>query len=220
MIDPTTLDPATLRRPDLGDLLADDDWDVDEPLEFTDTAFAADDIAALAGVPISVDGCAFEACDLSLMTFVVVKHSHFSGCKLRGTSFRAPLQNVVVARCRLDECLFRMIRLRHVRFYDSELRDCEFYGSTLEQVTFDGGVFRGIGFDQCAIDGVNLTGVNELDISDPRTLTGVTIDETQVFGLAVRLAQLSGIDVQMLSVAAGGDDEGAIPPAGWNKAQG
>ena len=216
MIDPTTLDPAALRRPDLDDVLADGDWDVDEPLEFTDVVFTADDIDSLAGVPISADGCIFDSCDLSLMTFVIVKHSRFAGCKLRGTGFRRQLHNVVFERCRLDECLFRMIRLRQVGFHDSELRDCEFYGSTLERVTFDGGVFRGVGFDQCTIDGVDLTGVGELDISDPRTLTGVTIDETQVFGLALRLAHLSGIDVQMLSA----DDDDQEAPAGWNKPQG
>lgn len=194
MIDPRMLDAAQLRPLDATDI--DGDFDRDEPCEIENTLITAKDMAVLSGVPFSADGCLFVSCDLSVASIVGVRNSQLKSCKLRGTHFSKFVRNVVFDSCQLIECSFRMMMLESVSFERCQLSGNDFYHSALDTVAFPSTDFQGLGFDRCTLQNVDLCETSDLQIGDPRTLTGAAMCETQMPLIAARLAELSGIIVR------------------------
>jgi len=146
--------------------------------------------------PLVVEGRTITQVDLDDLVLVGAKSTTFTGCKLRGTKFRKFLRKVSFSDSFLAECELRMIALTAVEFSSSQLEGCDFYGSALTQVSFHDSTFVGVGFDACELSDVDLTGLRDLVIGDPRTLKGATIAEAQTYSFAVRLAELSGITIE------------------------
>ncbi len=197
MKDPRQLIDQELGRFDPGAI--EDFYDADEPLELESVAVTPADSMLLARVPISVENCTLVGCDLSVFTFVNVRHTIFDRCKLRGATFSNSILNALWRDCLLAECALRMITLKAASFERSTLTDCDFYGSRLESVQFPNSTITGVGFDDCEIQSLDLTQSSDLAIGDPRTLRGATIAEKHVPLIALRLAQLSGIEVDETS---------------------
>ena len=170
-------------------------YDDDEPLELESVAIGSAEVRALAGTSVSLWRCRIAGADLSTMRICGMRESLVVESKLRGTTFLKYVRDVVFEASVLSECVLRMMQLERVLFTGCQLAACDFYGSDLRKVSFPNSSFQGVGFDQCTVSDLDLSEATDLQIGDPRTLAGVSMRETQVPLIALRLAELSGIEI-------------------------
>ncbi|WP_405088151.1 pentapeptide repeat-containing protein [Microbispora sp. NBC_01389] len=139
----------------------------------------------------------FSGCDLSGLDWSgsTLTRVVFIDCKLMGAALDGlVLEDVLFERCRLDYATLIRLRtsgpvivsdcsLREATVTACDLTRAAFTGCDLHQTTFDGGTYRG-----CDLRGNDLSGVR-----GATSLTKVTIDRSQMPGLAQAVAAELGV---------------------------
>jgi uncharacterized protein YjbI with pentapeptide repeats len=119
-----------------------------------------------------------------------------SHCKLSGIRFSdAVWRDADLVECKLDYAWLHGLKAKNVRLLNCDLREAEFYGcrfESLQCLNCDLGrcSFSNCRFEICEFQGCDLTGLRGLG-----NLTGVRMQATDLFTIAVALAGELGIGV-------------------------
>jgi len=122
---------------------------------------------------------------------VLLENMRCSGLKLQTST----LKDVTFRDCKLDLANFRFSKLKNVCFIDCILNEADFYASKLDNVQFQSCSLDKTEFSSAKLKQVDLRTSEISNISGISSLTGATIDSTQLIAIAPILANEAQIKV-------------------------
>jgi uncharacterized protein YjbI with pentapeptide repeats len=137
-------------------------------------------------------------CELSgaVLTKASLRRVELRNCRLSGVVLAdAQLRDVRFISCKLDGANFRFSGATHVVFDDCSLPEADFSSAQLDAVAFDRCDLRGSEFASTSTTDTSLQGSTIDGLRGAGTLTGITIDSTQVVPFAVSMFAERGIAV-------------------------
>jgi len=148
---------------------------------------------------ISMMDTEVRGCDLSAAAFVggSFRRVRFSNCRMAGIDLsRSTLTHITFSGCKLDMANFRFAKLSQVRFEDCTFVETDFQVGELSDVEFNDCTLEKVIFDQCKLRQVDARGSQLSQIHGWNHLRGLTIDHTQLMGIAHELASELGVKVE------------------------
>jgi len=146
-----------------------------------------------------IDDVRFENCDLSASKFpkLSIDRAECISARMSGVQiYESTLKDVRFVDCKLDLSNFRYSKFERVEFRDCVLIEADFTNTEFVDAVFTNCELAQADFSNAKVKKLDLSLSNILDINGISGLKNATISQTQLIGLAPRLANELGLVVK------------------------
>ena len=165
-------------------------------VELTGVALIGSHLRVSPQAELRIRGCRLERCDLSRLSFDVLRTSTVTQCKLMGAGLTGVVADVEIVDSQLSLTRFAEARLDRVAFRRCTMHEVDFFDAALADISFDECELDRVNLDRARFEAVDLRYASTVDLRNAKDYGGCVITAVQAQAMALQLASAVGFGIE------------------------